>query len=795
MAARLDVKKMRFGQHVPSDDSSDDEKKENFGAEKKFDPANIDNDDEVVKQNWYNKFADSIGIHHTNSGKTIINLPSSIQLSPEYHMVNTPPTITCMLLDNQRTLLSAILDYEKNTSMKKESRYLKVDVHHNGIRLSEDPGAGKTIVCIALISMKIMPTARPLIYPMKRLDTRKFQSTSLACVKVFPAHRVLPCTVITVSRGVFGQWEDEIERFSNLKVLSICDVNAFRKLYVTINSNIDELKTYDVILIKNGKMTGYCSSSYVEPNNRNKLSVDLYSKFVEMVRGFVFWRVINDDIDMSKLPSPTSQIHAYSTINISATKKKYVFGHLRLNNIPDLYNPWFCMRFPHMNINHVMNSDWTEAMQLRNNRQFIGESLQRVKIHFKLHRVHNREGALINMLGGIIGNPDESREIIEMLNGEAFDDATAKMGIQATSVGDIFRRILGGKHDVRKLYLETLDFIGTLDLNDIDEMGEPPVDEVYHQKHFYEKKPVEYCYPGFEPKMNAVWDKCTTGLKETDVIINRFQTNICEGACVICTTGLNKQDIVIMLCCGKPFHQKCAFATANIRSDFGGRLTCMCPHCKTTLDPREAFTTMNGCNLTELVEFDELVEEPKPAPVVEEALAVDDEEKEVVVNRDPNKATKLDRMVDIVKGTGYYLNVYIPAQYGSAGFVEKPLRPVDQMQSIVFTRFSGSIKKISERLTEEGVAHEVLGGHVNNIRRTLVSFRKGEFKALIINGEKNAAGIDLSFADNLIFMHYIGDDNIARQITGRIDRFGRDFAGYVHFINYNHEGPNYPVIN
>jgi len=742
--------------------------------------AESDSDDDFDQHiiSWYNRFTDDVSVEHRYDGRTSIIIPPRKYLHRYHTVADTPVGMSRQLLDNQRTLLSALLEFESNVSFGCDSRYIDFTIHHSGIRVSEDPGAGKTIISIALVASKIMPKARPIMC-VDDNNNRYASSSDYAVIREIPDHHVFPCTIITVSRGVFGQWEDEIAKFSDLKVFSVVDVNAFRTLYIMVTSNLEELRTYDIILIKNGKMTRPCCSQYVEPINRYITSVEMHRKFTEMVRKFVFWRVINDDLDMSKLPAPTSRINAYSTINISATKKKYIIRNNYPHHTERVVDPWFAMRFPFVNINNVMNNEWTENMQLCNTKEFISHSLQRVKIHFRLRRVYNREGALINMLGGMIGDPNGSREIIEMLNGEAFDEAADKMGVSATSVGDIFRRILGNKHDDRQTYRTTLDFISTLDLDAIDEMDEPPDNDVYHQKHFYEQKPVMYRYPAFETKMNAVWDKCEEGIRESDILINRFQLNICEGSCTICTTGMDKQNLLIMLCCGKSFHQKCAFATANIRSNFKGQLTCMCPHCKSMMDPRSAFMTINGCSLTDIVEFDEAA--------VEDVVA--DEEGVEPASRDYKKATKLDHMVDIINGTNLYDSENIESEHGVAGFVEKDDRPLDQMQTVVFTRFGKSIKKIDERLTEDGISHRVLCGHIGTVKTTLRDFENACFKVLVVNGEKNAAGITMSFADNLIFMHDIADINISKQIVGRIDRYGRKYAGYVYRINYEHEVP------
>jgi hypothetical protein len=748
-------------------------------------------------KSWYRDFADSVTVKHSQSKTncTTMNIQSHVCLNECHTMADTPANMTKPLLDNQRTQLAALLEFESNTSITANTNAESLEVCHSGIRVSEDPGSGKTIISIALIASRIKPAPRSVIdavYTRANTPTGPKKSTHVM-IREFPDSKIFPCTVITVAGNVFGQWRREIsEAAPDLKVLSILDVRSFRDFDVMVNTNIEELRTYDIILIKNGKMTNCGSSSYVEPINRGRVIVSMYNMFVEQVRLITFWRVINDDIDMSKLPVPTGKINAYSTINISATKKRYISGNMR----PDtrrLTDPWFPFRFPFININHTMRSPWTENMQLCNDKQFIARSLQRVKIHFRLRRVHNPQGALIDMLGNmIIGNRDDAHEIIEMLNGEAFDDAAAKMGVNATSIGDIFRRLLGDKNNKRQLYLSTLDFIQTLDLDTIDTLECPPEDEVYHQKHFYEKKPVEYNYPGFEPKMDAVWEKCESGIKETDIVIDRFQMNICKGACDICTIGMDKTDLVIMLCCGKSVHRKCAFATSNIRTGWNGELTCMCYHCKVKMNPRDAFTTINGCNLTDIVEFDEVADAAAVAAEAEAKNDADAEEAEVDNTRKEYKdATKLDHMVDIILGTEWYETKNIKSDYGVAGFVEKPERPADEKQSVVFTRFSVSIKKIDARLTEKGISHQVLRGGVNAVGEILKKFKAGEFRVLVVNGEHNAAGVTLSFADNLIFMHNIVEYNIAKQIVGRIDRYGREYAGFVYRINYENEMTTY----
>ena len=282
-------------------------------------------DEDQPGKSWYESFASKLALIHRPGGTSYIKIPEQISLTEQNKMVDTPATIKRQLLDNQRTQLAAIMEFESKTAFEFESEYMTMTCHHSGIRESEDPGSGKTIISIALVGSGISPTPRPIINPVRpmwRGYGKKAKRTAYATIREFPEDRVFPCTVFTVSRGVFGQWEDEFKRFSSARVLSISNVNAFRLFYVMVQSDLQSLRNYDVILLKNGKMTGHCPSPYVEHINRNSTAVNLYSKFVELVRNIMFWRVINDDIDMSKLPSPTPVINAYSTINISATAKK-----------------------------------------------------------------------------------------------------------------------------------------------------------------------------------------------------------------------------------------------------------------------------------------------------------------------------------------------------------------------------------------------------------------------------------------------------------------------------------------
>jgi hypothetical protein len=721
---------------------------------------------EFQPRRWY---VDTIA----TKGSTFWGEPTHM-LDGSYAMADTPPNMKRMLLDNQRTILSAVLDFESKDIYEYSvfDGSIPIKVHHSSCIINEPPGSGKTIICIALMAMRQSPKPRTLMTTCNNPCNNTW-----VYKRTFPPHRVFPCTVVTVSRGVFKQWESEIAGFSDLKVLSIIDVRAFRKFCVMLDSDIESLRKYDVILIKNGKMSGYCSSGYVEPVNRNNTTVDLYRKFVEAIRGIAVWRVINDDIDMSKLPSPTSQINTYSTINISATKKRYINGR---NLHDEIYNknPWFRMRFPTFNINDAMNAEpYNTALCIRNTQEFVARSLQRVLIHFRLHKLNNPEANLINMIGGIM-RPGDAADIMEMLNGEAFDDVTQRLHVQATSIGDIFQRMLGSRFDDRQKYNSTLNFINDLDLDTIDAMNEPPDGEVYYQKHFFEKKQVNYNYPGFEDKMNAVWDKCEEGLTETNIIIERFQQNICEGLCDICKSGLNKRDIVIMICCGKPYHQKCAFATSNIRN-YNGRVSCSCPHCKKNMDPREAFVSINGCTLTDIVEYDE-------ADDIKEPINVEETEEVKKDNNaiDPEKATKMDIMLDIINGGGDITGKRIKSLYGSAGFVDKGNRPNEHAQTLVFTRFRESIKKIEERLKLDGVNYRVLKGSTQNMYDIGEDFRKGKFRVLVVNGEANAAGRSFQYADRLIYMHHIADTNIATQIAGRIDRFGREWNGHIHILTW-----------
>lgn len=720
------------------------------------------------EKSWSERVLDTVFM---SKGGLTPHAKYAYQMGDSDIMCHTPPGLKVQLLDNQRTLLAALLDYESHTTITKVVHQMTFNIKYNCVRLSEIPGSGKTIVIIALVVLKQEPKPRPIINNIEDAYTKNAHQY---ITRIFPPHRVLPCTVVIVPRSVFGQWNMEISKFSNLKVLQIVDVKALRRLYNMIDIDLDELRTYDIILVKIGTISGPCPSSYIEPINRNRDTISLYNKFSELVRPYAFWRVVYDDIDMAKMPTLFGRINSYSTIAVSATSK-YHKKSSRIAPYDSACSIWETCRYPYTTLSNIVHDPFINAAQIKNSDEFVARSLQRVKIHFKLRVVSNKHNMLFNMIGTMIP-PELSRQILEALNGDALDAASDLLGIKSKSPSDIFRKLLGDKFNERDKYNSTLRFIETIDLNHIDTLDPPPQGEVYHKKHFYEKKPIDYNYDNFEDRMNQVWDDCTDGLKETSTVIDRFQLKLCEGICGICTDGLNNKDIVIMNCCGQPFHNTCAFASSHIRKDFTGRMTALCPHCKVTMDPRLAFTSVSNANLVDIIEFDDTAE------VEEKECKEEKEEKE----DDP---TKMDHMVDIINGTNRYPTQDTPADYDVAGFVDMPTRPSAEQQTIIFTRFEQSIKKICERLTDDGINYAVYGGHINHMSTALAGFNNGSIKVLVINGEKNASGITLSAADNLIFMHHINDVAIARQIVGRIDRYGRKYAGYVYRINYENEVP------
>jgi hypothetical protein len=541
------------------------------------------------------------------------------------------------------------------------------------------------------------------------------------------------------------------------------------------------INNYNIVVAKNGNITGQFGIKGYNERQNDKTQRKIYNIIANMSRNKAWSRVIIDDYDIIKLPQPTGFIAARFTWFISATD----FNACGNNDyaIRDEHKTMkMAVAYNNIDLKRLVSRFYLKkTFNVCNVEKFTEDSISVGKPEFRVYPLVNKNKQYVQMIGAMAGN--DAYEIMEMLNGDAIETAAEKAGIKSNSIVDIFKKILEKQYDAYALAVNTLGFIATLDIPGFNTLDDPDEEDVYHQKHVYNQRPIEYNYPGIKTKVLTVKEHCINRKKIAGVAIDRVKDNIKEGDCPICMNPLDGDDTIIMRKCGTIVCSDCGIQGSQLRRD-GKTLTGKCPKCRRPI----AFTDLIFMN----ADFDlksitdvgttTLIEEKKEVKEVKEVKEENDEE-----------LTKIQTLIRIIEGKRAirHLKKKVGIRGMLAGNRELPDAPNNKRKVIIFSKFNESLNDMEKKMTEACIKFKRLGGTTDQIHAVACEFQDSHdgVNVLLINGEKYASGLNLQTATDLVFMHKIIDRNIEAQIIGRIQRLGRQYKAYVHYILYNEEIP------
>jgi SNF2 family DNA or RNA helicase len=701
-----------------------------------------------------------------------------IKMNGDFVHHPTPKGFKAKLLLHQKTVLAAMLGLEDTRVVQGKTRGKHGDQKQRfetcaGL-LSEKFGSGKTIMILALMAAKPMPDNKP-IYQVCRANGRNknrwASETSFFIKKRFRQDLILKPALLLVASSVMLQWAKAVNDFTTFKVMSIASVYDLRKLQKCIRNNT--VNEYDIVLVKNGNITGeFTIDGYTEDKNKKKQR-KIYNIIANISRGHCWSRVVLDDYDIIKLPCPTSFMNGLFTWFISATDFRININagesveHSKLHDILTYHNIDLQAMTTATHLKKTLN--------ICNEGKYTEDSISVGKPVFWAHILVNKNKQYVQMIGAMEG--DKANEIMEMLNGDAIRTAAEHAGIKSDSIMDIFKKILQNQYDKYTLSVATLGWIETLDIDGFVDLDDPDEDDVYHQKHVYEKRPIKYKYPDIKGKVVAVLKACEVSKAESGKAIERVKDNIKEGDCPVCCCDLNDNDAIIVRCCGKILCADCGIQGTNLVR-YGNSIEGKCPNCRAIIGFTDLIFLEEGFDLEDIV-TEEKEEEPRE---------ITEDVKKIVEEKEN---TKFDILRKIILGENLpnkqEKNVTIKGML--EGIKELPEAPKKHRKTIIFSKFDESLNDMEKKIKENKISYKRLGGTSSQIHAVATEFQDSYdgVNVLIINGEKYASGLNLQSATDLVFMHKIMDRNIESQIIGRIQRLGRIYKAHVHYILYEDE--------
>jgi SNF2 family DNA or RNA helicase len=722
----------------------------------------------------------AVVVDQKNGGHTIIlgqqftddrDHNHAVRTDEKYSRCPTPIGFKGELMPHQQTDVASMLNLEDSGEIKIQLRSGSKTVKTVAGLLSEPFGSGKTVVVLALLLQRAIPENRPLLTSVPLYGAKGKRSQTCAVIhRKFGDSRIIRPALLMVAASVVLQWKTAISRFTNMRAFVVTNVRKLRELQKLIKNG--DVNTFDIILVKNGNVTGEFHLEKAEPKNK-KHTRKIYNLIANVTRTHVWSRLIVDDFDVIKLPKPPSVINALFTWFISATKftdntthqYRYSEDYKSIIMKPDLNIA------EQMGRGHLM-----QTFNVCNAPSYTERSVSIGKPVFWVHKLKNPNGRYVRMIGAMAG--DNARDIMEMLNADAIGEAAELAGIDTNNIGDIFKGILQGQYQKYAQAVDVLKFIDTIDMVEIEHLNEPEnIEDVYYQKHVYQKRPILYKYPNIVEKINAVSDECKASRTESGKAIDRVKDNIKEGDCPVCCCELEGDAAIIIKCCGVVLCADCGTQSTNLCRN-NNRITGKCPHCRAVI----AFTDL--IFMGEDMKLDDIVTDNIEKPAVEEVVDVPEQKVNTI-------KTKFDILLRIIKGEELpdkkQEHVSIPGML--EGIKELPEAPADKRKTIIFSRFDEALDGMAKNLTQAGVSFKRLGGTAEQINALANEFQDSYdgTNVLLINGEKYSSGLNLQSATDLVFMHKIVDKNIEAQIVGRVQRLGRVYKAHVHYVLYDEE--------
>ena len=718
-----------------------------------------------------------------------------IYLDASYEQADMqPPHLKVMLFPHQRTVVAAMIDLENVRKVKIDylsnllsNTYLET----NAGMLTEKLGSGKSYEILGIISLNKQPRkVSEISYIENYVNTRmqqptfKYNGFSIEVRRTYKKN--FTSTLIFVGKSVMHQWLTYITENTTFSVYVIENVLHLKQFYAQVKEDYHYFDSYDIILVKNGKITG----EFEPPELKNTYLSGLKIKFImsvfsELFKNYCFARVVLDDFDTLEIPKNSTVIPAYFTWFVSRTSSKYNYVYPKTNEYYTLQETLYGNRANYNNI--WSNNNMLTTMNIQNTEEYINSCMHVGLLRHHIYRVDNPDEKYINMIGALqVGN---AQDIMQMINGDALQTAAETVGICSTSVADIFSKILGTnlanykKHlSIGSYITKVKDYYADLYAPDPEEEEKPKMPKLEKVKANllssgplkWIREKVSHKFPEVE---QVVLDVETENTKAKDICgaaIDRVKSCIKDKECPLCAEEFNDEDVntIILKCCGYVVCNFCIGKRMNLQvASTDNSITTYCPRCREKIGFNSLIFISKNVNLDDIIS-DNITDE--------EVMTPKKKKKEKVKK-------KVDCMIDVLEGRfGERFNCII----SGIAISERPLGEPTYRKFLIFACFPETLAHAEEELTRCKYKYINLHGTAkqNKIivdKYLLPQDHPDAVNILLINGAKYCAGLNLQNTTDIIFLHRVIDHNTESQLIGRGVRIGRQNDLRVHWILYN----------
>jgi len=740
-------------------------------------------------------------IMHTMNKQTL--------LDESFAMCETPARLKNIeLYEHQKTIVRALIDLEDARTIKLYgTAFAEITTHTplagtSAILLSEQFGSGKTIELLALIAERPVPKAHPTLMntvacgrnTLSSYATQRFQHE---VTRTYTGARafVRPNFII-VGSSVLEQWKAAITEFTDFSMLVVADQASLRVFQQLFREN--KINSFDVVLVKNGQVTG--NLSFLGAEYENSSYCTIINALGHILADVCISRDIYDDFDTIKIPGGTYKLNSLFTYYVSATKRSGQSSkNVKYNTIEELFLHSL------VPLNDVTDDTLLFSnFNIRNVAEYTERSTAVTMINGYKYIYANPDDNFIRLLG-VIG--DEATEIMEMLNGDAIGTAAKRLNITTHSASDIFQRVLDQQYDKYRHDQRVLAAVAKFKRV----LATLPVDIVTHTEAEAARRALEkgtapaskYYSTLLAQTVDAVEAEFKEALARDGLAITRVIENVKEGACQICQLPLCEFDTFIVRCCGLIVCDVCGITGSHLKKtyDIESRsymLKGKCANCRHDINPRHdlIFVDKDMNVETLLTDFDVNAEEnvantdvsaaaePTTEPTTTEPTTAITAVVESASTRNP----KLAALIDICNGKIPAARADDPVDIPQLLRGTRDIQPTADtvLKVIVFANFDETLKMIEDVLVENKIQFLRLHGTYKEKASIIKSFKEYG-TVLMVNSSQSCAGLNIQFSTDIVLFHELIDKNVKGQVVGRGQRVGRTSNLRLHSLLYNNE--------
>jgi len=720
-----------------------------------------------------------------------------------------------VLTGHQRRNIKAMMDLENTREI-----YLKGDpmkkrhIRTCGGRLSEKLGSGKTFIMLGLVLVNKCPAIHPeLIRPpmynqFNNTKKSKYMKNESSKFEGFGYHfertykKYLNTSIIFVSSGVLVQWEKNIKKhLPNTKYMIIDNVLRLRKFEQEVRKG-----TYDkeITVVKNGistiadiKCLEENASLFAEEAQATKTPLKKPPKTLPIITSITHIldsmqlpckRLFIDDFDSINIPRtallPTSLF--YWTVSSTNRQPKNDSVSVDSTNIKDML-----ANFHPLVSGITENNILHKALNVACIPEYTDHCVSLGKPIFKIYEFNNPNNNIANVLGAYnLGNAQQVREAI---NADSPKDAARLANIESSNPLDMLEKLLG---EGKKNYLaacKILKYIKEVkkELPDMPKAknNKYPEEDIAKLRNNIKSVPIRYKSPPIRDVLDDAELKASEVKHKMGTALDRARESLSAENCTVCYQEMKDSDIIMTKCCNNALCAFCGFEATGIPKSHN--LTGSCSKCRARIGINNLIFIGKGFDINafikpgsemEIVELADkkMAEQPKEEPL--EKLEI-------------QPTTKRGCIMQLVKGknvNGRTVDVHIDKLL--VGKDHLPAALEKNKRFIILSNYMEILNDLLVDFDKEKISALQLQGNSKQKDAIITEF-KNHGKVLLINSERDCAGLNLQFATDLVFCHKILDHNIESQVAGRIQRMGCRHQTYIHYVMYNNEVSCIQVIN